>query len=1054
MNLLPLLLLISPVATAGSSSGGEEFLSAQEVHPPNIIFLVDLSTNIEQDCGPSGSPSGVTCYDEVIDAIDQLVQHNDWANYGVVGSDDISVNSWRPIAPVGSTAAEIVTAFGATSTGASSDFNLAEAVSFLADEYLTNTSTGNADPWDDAPIEASCQETHIITIGSVLPAGDSYPTHDSSTGMTVDEICLNASYGDRDQCAYDNVAYNLFNNFDARGDLSDDQYVTLHTVGLKVAAASQEDLLFQNASDEIGGAGVYTNADSGAELIARLSYVLTNIRQGSWSRAAPVIAPSGDRMIATWYEILADGSTTEDAGTLLAQGHVRAYAIDDDDESATYGEVLYNGDSNIDGALWDAGVQLTKRPVVASESNPMDQDGFGQRDVFTYEPYLASLLPSTDLVFAEDAAGTQSATRMNFDASFVDAVDTAGRLWVYLNYLFAPIGDHDFDGDSDVDIDDLQELVDFARGVETTTFRYLDLERGDWRLGDSPNAVPAVVTARNQSFSNDPTYRRFLKGVTAGQKSDPERYPDMVLVPANDGMLHAFALRDYTDPDVGELGSEEDSDQAGEELWAWVPASVLYERDGYMGPNGYLDDWGGSLVDLMLYGRTSMLDGHVVVEDVWIDDNNDGVKSCDLSSFPFSCEWRRIAVVQQGNGGPATMALDITIPTEPEFLWEHPTYYDALNGSPTPDPTSWARTVSKPVIVNLDDRQVSGSAHDRWVALWGQGRAVPLSIDANAYEDSEPNLHFWHVSADVRGANSDGVIFDLNGSNEHPESTVTSGLDSDGDGRYEYGYISGAITAIDADSDGDVDTLYFPVTASYEPSDQGDPNGSGTSGLSDIVDPGATWMYKAIIDTADPDDPTWCEFIDPTDHGVVDADGDSYRPEVYYGATASWHEDGTLGVYWGSGTPYDRQGANPGYFFGFTDPNPKSCSSTPTALCGGTGVVTLAAGEGLTGEPIVYAGVVYFPTYEPGADTCSEGQGRVWGLDYETCGAGIDSNSDGIADTTSIDTDGYPSTLSVTDQGNLVWTGSGMDAGNIADLLGPGDDPFRGVNTLMLKEIF
>jgi len=1054
MNLLPLLLMVGPIASAGSSSGGEEYMSAQEAHPPNVIFLLDLSVSMEQDCGLSGSPSGVTCFDEVIDAIDQLVQHNDWANFGVVGTDQVGITSWLEIAPVGSTASEIVAAFASVTTGSNTESNLGEALSLMADDYLTNSSTGNADPWDDAPIDARCQETHIITISSVLPSGDSYPNHDSGSGMTVDEVCLNASYSNMDQCAYDNIAYNLYNNFDARGDLSDTQNVTVHTLGVKIAAATQEDLLFQNASDEIGGAGVYTVADEGAEMISRLSYVLTSIRQGTFSRAAPVLAPSGDRMIATWYEILADGSTSEDAGTLLAQGHVRAYAIDDDSESVTYGQVLYDGDSSIDGALWDAGVQLTRRPVTAAESNPMDQDGFGQRDVFTYEPYLAQFLSSTHLVFAEDDAGVQSATRMNFDASFVDAVDDTGRLWLFLNHLFAPTGDHDFDGDSDVDIDDLQELVDFARGVSTTQFRYLDLERGDWRLGDSPNAMPAVVTARNDSFSNDPTYRRFLKGITAGQKANPERYPDVVLVPANDGMLHAFSLNDHTDPDAGELGSEEDDDQAGEELWAWVPASVLYERDSYMGPSGYLDDWSGSLVDLMLYGRTSMLDGHVVVEDVWIDANNDGSKTCDLSSFPASCEWRRVAIVQQGNGGPGTLALDITIPTEPEFLWEHPTFYDAVYASPTPDPTSWARTVSRPVVFNIDDREVSGGEHDRWVALWGQGRAVPLSVDATAYEESEPNLHFWHMSADVLGANADGVSFDLNGSNGHPESAVTSSLDSDGDGRYEYGYISGAITAVDADSDGDVDVLYFPVTTSYEPADLGDPDGDSNSGLADIDDPGSTWMYKAIIDTTDPDDPTWCEFIDPVDHGVVDAGGYDYRPEVHYGATAVWQNDGSLGIYWGSGTPYDRQGSNPGYFFGFSDPNPKSCSSTPSTICSGTGVVTLDPGEGLTGEPIAYAGVVYFPTYVAGADTCAEGQGRVWGLTYESCAAGIDTDGDGVPDADFVDTDGYPSTLSITDQGNIVWTGSGADVGDIADLLGPGDDPFNGVSTLMLKEIF
>ena len=67
----------------------------------------------------------------------------------------------------------------------------------------------------------------------------------------------------------------------------------------------------------------------------------------------------------------------------------------------------------------------------------------------------------------------------------------------------------------------------------------------------------------------------------------------------------------------------------------------------------------------MIYGRTFLFDGTPVVEDVWIDLDGDGSKSC--TSVPNDCEWRRVVVVQQGFGGPVTLALDITDTQEPEF---------------------------------------------------------------------------------------------------------------------------------------------------------------------------------------------------------------------------------------------------------------------------------------------------------------------------------------------------------------------------------------------------
>ncbi len=1054
---LAALLLVAPIAAAGSSAGGREYLSSQEVVPPDILFLLDLSADMGLDCGPSGGPaSGVSCLDEVKEAIGQLIPHNDWARYGLVGIvSDGSDRDYLKIAPVGSTADAIQSALASVTAYAGTNRNLAEAMAEVAEHYIASEMAGDPDPWKNAPVQYPCQELHLIVLTAGRPTADSSPRHySSSAGLAANVTCPDTDYGGDDQCRYDDMAYNLHYYFDARSDQSGDQTITTHTVGIKIDPASTADTLYQSASDAQGGEGIYTLASDGSELVSRLSYVMAEIRAGSYSRAAPVLSARGDRMVATYFEIAGPAYSDQDVGSLLGQGHVRAYPIDNDPESATYGEVLYTGSTAYDGALWDAGEQLARRVATAGELNPMDQDGFGKRDIFTYEPYLAQFIPATDPVWAENGGGVQSRTRMNFDASFVDAVADADRLWLFLNYLFNSVEDYDFDRDGDVDADDLQELIDFTRGVPDVRYRYLDLERGTWKLGDSPNATPAIVTARNQNFSNDATYRRFLRAIQQSQASDPALYPDIVLVPANDGMVHAFALEDYLDPSVGEVGPGEDDNQAGEELWAWVPAYVLMERKNLMGPSGYLETWSGSLIDQLLYGRTAMLDGSVTVEDVWIDADNDGVKTCDLSNFPASCEWHRVAVIQQGVGGPATLALDITVPARPEFLWEHPSYYDYVYGSPTPDPSARGRSTSRPVIVNLDDREIAGAAHDRWVAIWGSGRAVPEAVDSSYYASAEPSLYFWHMSEDAAGQYLDGVSFDLNGSNGHPEAATQDGLDPDGDGRYEYGYISGAITAVDYDSDGDTDVLYFPATTSYEPADLKDPDGDGQIGPSDLADPGSTWMYKAIIDPGDPDRPRWCPFIDPVDYGVVNAIGDPYRPEVYYAATAVWQPGGSLGLYWGSGSPYDRDSGDPGWFFGFTDPDPLSCTSIPRGICGTSGVVQLADGEGLTGDPVAFGGVVYFPTYTPGADHCTAGQGRIWGLDYQTCGPGIDTDGDGVPDASSIDTAGYPSALVVTDQGKLMWSGSGADPGDIADLLGPGSDPFRGVKTLMLKEIF
>jgi len=1041
---------LSGTAAASSSATGEEYLSVTESVEPNILFLVDMSEEMEDPCdegsdtatdtaSSSSSSSTEPCITSVFNAIDQVTQHFDWARYGVVGTaESSSDNEYYPIAPLGASYSEISAALSAATFHEDETRNLAEALADLSANYFENTDAddgvdddgdGFDNDWDEAPVEYWCQETHIIVLSRGQGINDENSSSSYHASLGTDVMCDTLSgivtSGD-EQCLYDNVVSHLYDN-DLRSDLTDDQNIIVHTVGIDIDGSSIAEGLFGNAADEIGGAGLYHNANDGDEVISSILELMADIRTGTFSRSTPVISASGQYLIYTFYELTGDSP--------LAEGHIRAYAIEDDPTSASYGMVDYAaGSTDYGGAVWDGGDLLVSRPVTSGETNPDDLDGFGKRDIFTFWDPAYSLMQTE----------SDDDRRQGFDADFVSAVGGDATALSYMldttvDTANPPCADDDsYDLDKDgclVDDDDLQALVDFARGLPEAEFKNLGEQRGNWKLGDSPHSIPVVVEARNNQYALEPSYRTFLQELEINEAAGTN--PDIVLVAANDGMLHAFALEDH--------GTTTDSDE-GEELWAWIPGYLLY-RDDYRDHS-----WSGALLDLMLYGRTFLFDGTPVVDDVWIDEDGDGAKEC--TTVPDDCEWKRVVIVQQGKGGPSTLALDITSTKSPKFLFEQVDEGDY---------TALGYTVSRATIANIYDETDSSNPVDRYVGLWGSGRAVPYTSSSGDtyYESTEANLYMWAIGDDYWGTTSAGFQEDstggyARGSNGHPEGdSLGSSLDSDSDseGHYEYAYIAAALTAVDVDSDGDADTVYFPVTTTYTPTDE------GGSGPGDVADPGSTWMYKACIDPEDPGELEWVEFFDPIDDGGI-----SSRPEVYYAATTAWHNDGSLGLYWGSGTPYERTGSDAGYFFAVSDDAPGSCSSftaNPITDCGAGGVYTLSDGEGLTSDPIVYAGTVYFSTWTPETDLCDGGTGRLYGLDYEDCSSGMDTNGDGSVDSSDDayieEEDSYISGIAVTDMGTVLYGTSNVVTDGSADALGTisvANDPFLGTETVSWMEMF
>ena len=1023
---ISMLSFMSP-AHAGSSSGGEEFLSTTEAVPPNVLFVVDRSTSMSTPCNSSSSDS---CFDTVMAVVNAMVQHYDWARYGLVTTSQDTHSSraaqWadQQVVPLGSPYTEFASAISGLSTHSTSTVDLTEAITNAYTMYLqagaaADTTDDDGDgftqDWNEAPIQYSCQDTHIVVFTRNRPSNDETPTTIAQFDMSIpfplntDISCtssaLTTTYSATDQqCYYDQAALYGY-TFDARSGLTGTQNVLVHTIGIDTDSDAIADALYYNASDLQGGSGIYTSTDGDySDLLTASMGIISSALSGTYSRSSPIISADGNYLIYSYYEL--DGSNP------LGEGHVRGYEIDNDPTSATYGQVLYDGPTEFGGALWDGGTLLVSRPVTASEYNEEDRDGFGKRDIYTFFEDGATLL------------STESNTdrRQGFDKGFTTFV--GGNSTALDLILDSSDTTYDLNEDGSVNSTDLQTLIDFARGLPTANYPYLDVARGTWKLGDAPNAIPAVVQTDDDMYTLDPTYRRFLDELEANG------YPNIVLSPANDGMLHAFALEEDTAPGT----------VIGEELWAWIPGYLLYRT--------HSASWAGRLVDQILYGRTFLFDGTPVVEDVWIDQDGDGSKDC--TSIPSSCEWRRVVVVSQGKGGPVTMALDITDPTAPTFLWEQVDEADA---------TAIGYTTSRPVIGNIYDSSDSTDPVDNYVVFWGSGRAVPYGIGASYYAATEANIYMWSLGDDYYGTTSEEYQDSQNngsprGDNGHPESALYgSTLSLDSDSNYEYGYISAAIAAVDVDSDGDVDTLYFPVTTAYRPISE-----SG-AGPSSITDPGSSWMYKACLDPTDPGDFEWVEFYDPVDDGSLLS-----RPEVYYSATTSWHSDGSLGVYWGTGTPYNRTSSNKGYFFAVKDTAPMSCTSfnaSPITDCGANGVYPLRIGEGLTADPTAYAGVVYFSTWTPAANRCDSGTGRLYGLQFDDCNAGLDTNGDGTADASdnpSISTTGsYISGITVTDAGTILYGSSGVTTDGTSGAVGTLDNatnPFLGTATVGWMEVF
>lgn len=279
--------------------------------------------------------------------------------------------------------------------------------------------------------------------------------------------------------------------------------------------------------------------------------------------------------------------------------------------------------------------------------------------------------------------------------------------------------------------------VSFLRGEESTLRERKKLTSG------APNLLGDIVNSSALRV-HGPVYRsapaNALEGIQSNSDSDYAKYaasqaalPEMVYIGGNDGMLHAF------------------NGSTGEEVFAFIPTAV----------RTYLN-----VLTTSDYGQENgtphryFVDGTPVATDVYFDG-----------------AWHKVLVGSMGAGGRQIFALDITVPTSPQLLWEFGADQDSDMGY----------SIAKPTIARLND-PVDGKGS--WVAL------VPNGYQSGSSSAGTASLFVLDIAtgAVIKKFAADGITGVSNSQQPDGYLPLGNGLSN--------------IAAVDNNRDGKVDLVY------------------------------------------------------------------------------------------------------------------------------------------------------------------------------------------------------------------------------------------------------
>lgn len=342
---------------------------------------------------------------------------------------------------------------------------------------------------------------------------------------------------------------------------------------------------------------------------------------------------------------------------------------------------------------WDGVLERRRFECIDGLPEPQDVE---DRDRFHEVLNAQNLAPSG----VEPWGG--SSTRVNFTGGF------PRNLWTVLPDDPADINSHLTGSGEDklttagLDLPDVgsaitdQRVGEFSRAIDPeyllgvgstdTAFRDTVVEwvhgapgsgRENERLGDIYHSTPAIVGPLVDDI-DDSSYNDWRLGVGYQLSPDPledltadgwalSERPRVIYASSNDGVIHAFLADDYAGgvftagKNLDEFACADNKD-AGTELWGFIPPMFLDDLDDMLA--GGSKQW---------YG-----DGSIQIRNLY------DVRQFASGQGGATNVWRTVLFLSFRNGGTGMVALDVTNPCKPEFLWQftHPNLGDTY-GQPT-----------------------------------------------------------------------------------------------------------------------------------------------------------------------------------------------------------------------------------------------------------------------------------------------------------------------------------------------------------------------------------
>jgi hypothetical protein len=297
-------------------------------------------------------------------------------------------------------------------------------------------------------------------------------------------------------------------------------------------------------------------------------------------------------------------------------------------------------------------------------------------------------------------------------------------------------------------------IISYIKGTDISGYRSraatISGTSGTWRLGDIISSTPRLQSASNLNIYHE-SYPVGYSDTSYGQFIDSDDYKNrgMAYAGANDGMLHAFNLGKLTKAKASIDGAYSVSKVSdfytgglGKEMWGFIPKNALPYLQYLADPN---------------YSHLFYVDGSPSINDVAIHETSG--TGCTSATY-WLCDkkttlsgnildlsgtsWRTVLMVGMGLGGatrnlgdscssssgvypncvntPVTglgyssyLALDVTDPTNPQYMWEF--------SNPA---LGYATTGGSIVRVGPKDPPAGDGQNGRWFAVFASGPTGPI----------------------------------------------------------------------------------------------------------------------------------------------------------------------------------------------------------------------------------------------------------------------------------------------------------------------------------------